>query len=223
MRLAAFTRTGRALAPLIGALVVLATIYGGGAAQAGEAYGFSAAVMFPVIAWQTKILLDVAPDVQRRLAIVAAGSSSRDWAAGLLAAGVAGLVVTALAIVVPWLLGGVTGPQDAGDPSLAVGFTVGIWAHVLLMLPALALGALASRAVTRGAATGITVLVGGAVVTFVVGVKTSPVPWLAAPVLEVGRVTAQGLSRAIPGYTVHALLWTVVALAGYAWLRPTRA
>jgi hypothetical protein len=45
MRLTGFVRTGRALAPLIAALVVLATMYGGGAAQAGEAYGFSGAVV----------------------------------------------------------------------------------------------------------------------------------------------------------------------------------
>ena len=59
MRLFAFTRTGRALAPLVGVLVVLSILYGGGKAQAGEAYGVSAAILFGVLAWQTKKFLEI--------------------------------------------------------------------------------------------------------------------------------------------------------------------
>lgn len=54
MRLAAFVRGGRALAPLIAVLVVLGVIYGGGASPASVAYGYSAAALFPVLAWQPK-------------------------------------------------------------------------------------------------------------------------------------------------------------------------
>jgi hypothetical protein len=224
MRLAALTRTGRALAPLIGALVVLSTIYGGGAAQAGEAYGFSAAVMFPVLAWQTKILLDAEPDVQRRLAAVAIGSRRREWIAGLLAAAGAALVVVVLAMVVPWLIGGVTGPQAPEDPSLGDGIIAGIWAHLLLVPPALALGALSSRAVTGNAARGLSALVLGSVLAFVFGMRSSPVPWLVPPLLAVGRSTTAGLAPgAMAGFTLHAALWTAAALALYAYLRRSRA
>src|SRR5882757_5769710 len=90
MRLTGFVQTGRAIAPLLAALVVLSILYGGGQAQAGEAYGVSAAVLFVVLAWQTKVLLDVEPDVQRRMGRVAVGTA-REIAAGLLAAIVAGL------------------------------------------------------------------------------------------------------------------------------------
>src|SRR5258706_15696658 len=104
MRLAGFVQTGGAAAPLLAALVVLSILYGGGKAQAGEAYGVSAAVLFAVLAWQTKVLLDVEPDVQRRLGRVAVGTA-REIAAGLLAAVAAGLPVVLLGLVLPWVVG----------------------------------------------------------------------------------------------------------------------
>ncbi|WP_442933861.1 hypothetical protein [Micromonospora sp. CPCC 206171] len=57
LRLAGFLRTGRALAPLLAGLLALGVLYGGGRAQPAEAYGVSAVVLFPVLAWQTRILL----------------------------------------------------------------------------------------------------------------------------------------------------------------------
>lgn len=113
MRLAGFLRTGRAVAPLLAGLITLGTLYGGGRAQPAEAYGVSAVVLFPVLAWQTKILLDVEPDVQRRLAQVTVGVA-RERLAGLLAAGMAALVTVVIALLFPWLVGGVSGPVDAG-------------------------------------------------------------------------------------------------------------
>src|SRR3954471_1065348 len=148
MRLYAFTRTGRAVAPLVAVLVVLSILYGGGKAQAGEAYGVSAAIMFGVLAWQTKILLDVEPDVQRRIARVTVGGPDRELLAGLVAAFVAALPIILIALVLPWVGGGGTTPQRAGDPPLSEGVALGIWAHILLLIPAIALGALASRAVS---------------------------------------------------------------------------
>src|SRR3954449_10186043 len=122
MRLIGFVQTGRAAAPLLAALVVLSVLYGGGQAQAGEAYGVSAAVLFAVLAWQTKILLDVEPDVQRRLGRVAVGAG-REAAAGVVAALLAGLPVILVALILPWLIGGVTTP-GAGDPPLTDGIAL---------------------------------------------------------------------------------------------------
>src|SRR5258705_5448430 len=135
MRLTGFVQTGRAAAPLLAALVVLSVLYGGGKAQAGEVYGVSAAILFAVLAWQTKILLDVEPDVQRRLGRVAVGGAGREIAAGVIASTVAGLPVVLIALILPWVVGGVTGPQRAGDPSLGEGVALGVWAHLLLLLP----------------------------------------------------------------------------------------
>ncbi|WP_281903281.1 hypothetical protein [Phytohabitans aurantiacus] len=220
MRLTGFVRTGRALAPLLTALVVFGVIYGGGRAQAGEAYGFSAAVMFPVLAWQTQILLNVEPDVQRQLSIVAAGGRGRELAAGLIAALVPALALIGMALAVPWLIGGITGPEEPGDASLASGVTAGVWAHLLLAPPALLLGALASRAVVGNAARGLAVLAGGTVLAFVLGTKGSPVPWLVPPLLPTARATVNGLDAPALGVqTAVAFAWTLAALAGYAALR----
>jgi hypothetical protein len=220
LRLTGFVRTGRALAPLLSVLVVLGVIYGGGRAQAGEAYGFSAAVLFPVLAWQTQILLNAEPDVQRQLSIVAVGGRGRELAAGLLAALVPALAMVALVLAVPWPIGGITGPEEPGDPSLASGVTAGVWAHLLLVPPALLLGALASRAVVGNAARGLAILAGGTVLAFVLGTKSSPVPWLMPPLLPTARATVAGLDApALALQTAVALAWTLVASAAYTALR----
>ncbi|GGM18277.1 hypothetical protein ACFFX1_40045 [Dactylosporangium sucinum] len=223
MRLAGFVQTGRAAAPVLAALVVLSILYGGGQAQAGEAYGVSAAVLFGVLAWQTKILLDVEPDVQRRLGRVAVGGAFRETAAGLLAALVAGLPVVLIALVLPWVVGGVTGPQQAGDPPLAEGIALGVWAHLLLLLPAVALGALASRAVSGQAARGLAVLVGGLVLAIVLGLKSSPAPWLMPPVMAAARETVGGADlAAVALATGWGVAWTGIVIVFYARMRLTR-
>jgi hypothetical protein len=222
MRLAGFLQTGRAVAPLLAALVVLSILYGGGQAQAGEAYGVSAAILFGVLAWQTKVLLDVEPDVQRRLGRVAVGAA-KEIAAGLLAAVVAGLPVVLLGLVLPWVVGGVTTPK-AGDPSLYTGIALGIWAHLLLLLPAVAIGALASRAVTLQSARGVAVLVGGLVLAIVFGLKSFPAPWLAPPVMTTARDTVGAAHLpAIALATAWGLAWTAAAVVAYGQMRKSRA
>jgi hypothetical protein len=220
MRLAGFVRTGRALAPLLGLLVVLGIMYGGGAAQAGEAYGFSAVVVFPVLAWQTQILLNAEPDIQRRLSIVAVGGLAREIGAGMLAAAAGAAVVLIMALITPWPIGGITGPQEPSDPALLSGIAAGVWAHALLVPPALVLGALASRAVARNAARGVAILTSGTVFGIVLGLKVSPVPWLVPPLMPTARSTVDGLA---PGemivHTAHATLWTAVAAALYVIMR----
>lgn len=224
MRLAGFVRTGRALAPLIAGLVALGVLYGGGQAQPGEAYGVSAVVLFPVLAWQTKLLLDVEPDVARRLVLVAVGSRSRELAAGLVAAVVAGLGTVLVALVLPWLVGGVTGPVEPADPPLVQGIALGVWAHLLVLPAAVALGALASRAATGSLRYGVLILVGGAVAAIVFGLRDSVLPWAVPPLMATARATTVGPSGLrVVGLTGHAVLWSAAALALYAWLRRRRA
>ncbi|MCI4062781.1 hypothetical protein MRQ36_09420 [Micromonospora sp. R77] len=223
LRLAGFLRTGRALAPVLAGLIALAVLYGGGRSQPAEAYGVSAVVLLPVLAWQSRILLDVEPDVQRRLAQVVVGPA-RERAAGLLAAGVAGLGTVLLALVFPWLVGGVTGPVGPGDRSVVVGVALGLWAHLLALPAAVLLGALASRACTRSAGYGVAVLVVGAVGALVLGLTGSVVPWLAPPVLPTARALTGGLTATTGALlTGWALLWSAAAGAGYAWRRHHRA
>ncbi|MFC8848966.1 MULTISPECIES: hypothetical protein [unclassified Micromonospora] len=223
LRLAGFLRTGRVVAPLLAGLLALGVLYGGGRAQPAEAYGVSAVVLFPVLAWQTKLLLDVEPDAQRRLALVLAGAA-RERAAGLLAALVAGLGTVAVALVFPWLVGGVTSQVEPGGRSVAAGVALGGWAHLLALPAAVALGALASRAVTGSAGYGVAVLALGAVGSLVLGLSASVAPWLVPPVLPVARAAAASPSAAsVALLTAWAAAWSATALAGYAWLRRARA
>ncbi|MEU1843379.1 hypothetical protein [Micromonospora sediminicola] len=223
LRLAGFVRTGRALAPVLAGLLVLGILHGGGRARPAEAYGVSAVVLFPVLAWQTKILLDVEPDVQRRLARVVVGPV-RERLAGLLAAFLAGLAVVVVALAVPWPLGGVTPATGPGERSVLVGVVLGLWAHLLALPAAVALGALASRAITRSAGYGVAVLAVGAVGVVVFGLSDSVAPWLVPPVMATARAVTGPVS---PGagllLTGWAVLWAVVALVGYSWGRRTRA
>jgi hypothetical protein len=223
MRLSGYLRTGRLVAPLLTCLIILGTLYGGGPAQAGEAYGVSALLMFPVLAWQTKLLLDVEPDVQRRLARVAVGSTGRDLTAGMLAAVAAAVPLIALAMALPWAIGGVQGPTRPEDPALLSGISAGLWAHVIVVAPAVLLGAWASRAVTRTFGMGAMVLVGGAVLTLVLGLRGSPLWWVVPPLMSITRLTVQGfVPTGVALLSLHALVWTVVALAGYAKVRQVR-
>ncbi|NES12583.1 MULTISPECIES: hypothetical protein [Micromonospora] len=222
LRLAGFVRTGVALAPVLAGLLALGVLYGGGRAQPAEAYAVSAVVLFPVLAWQTKILLDVEPDVQRRLAQVVLGPA-RERAAGLLAAAVAGFGTVVVALIFPWLVGGVTGPTGPGDRAVVVGVALGVWVHLLALPGAVGLGALASRAITRSAGYGVAVLAVGVVGALVLGLSGSAVPWLAPPLMPAARALTGH-----PGPTTGVLLtawaaaWATAALAGYAWGRRTR-
>jgi hypothetical protein len=219
MRLAAFFRTGRILPSLLAALVVIGILYGGGAAPAAEAYGFSALALFPIMAWQAKLVLDTEPDVQRRLAITAVGRQ-RELTAGLIAASTVGLTTVAFALALPWAIGGIR----TGDLPLGEGIALGVWAHATALIAAVGLGALASRALTRTTLYGVAVLVTGSVLAIVFGFEGSPVPWLMPPLTATARMLAhQPQAGTAVGLTVQAAAWTAVVIGGYAWLRRTRS
>jgi hypothetical protein len=227
MRLAAFVRTGRSLAPLLAALAILMIVYGGGQARAAEAYGFSALVLFPVLAWQSKLLLDVEPDTQRQLARVAVGGAGRETVAGLLAAVVAGAGTASIAMVLPWLVNAIM--LGEGD-SLAGSVGLGALAHLLAITAGVTLGALASRAVTRTVPVGLMVLVGGCLLTIVLGLRSSPMPWLVPPLMgltrELSKVVDNRTAIDLPAVLAtvgQGLLWTAIFVTGYVVLRRRRA
>jgi len=223
MRLAGFLRTGRPLGPGVAVLAVLGILYGGGQAAAGEAYGVSAVVLFPVLAWHTKLLLDTEPDGQRRLARVTLSSAGKEAAAGLAAALTSAVPLLLVALVLPWLIGGVRGPRTPTEPSLAAGLLAGVWAHLVVLPPALALGALASRAISGSFGRGATVLLAGVVGAIVVQTRHSSLSWLGPPLISTARATAEGLRTPTAiAIAAQALAWTALAVAGYGWLRRDR-
>jgi len=220
MRIAGFVRGGRALAPLIAVLVELGIIYGGGASPAAVAYGYSAAALFPVLAWLTKLLLDAEPDVQRRLARLSVGPA-REATSGVLAALLLSLAVCAAAMAAPWLFHGIDPNVELGS-----GIALGVLAHLLAVPPAIAVGALASRAVTGSIRLGVTVLVVAAVLVVVLGLSGSVAPWLVPPVMATARaLNDPGVPPAdeLALLTGWAAVWCAVAFAGYGWLRRARS
>jgi hypothetical protein len=226
LRLRAYLNLYVAIAPTLTGLILLAVLYGGGVARAEEAYGVSAVVLFPVLAWQTKILLDAEPDLQRRLFRVAAGSAHREIGAGLLAAAITAVPTIALAMLMPWIFSGVGSVAVPGQPEplgLGGAVAVGIWAHLLAVAPAVGVGAWASRPITRTAGTAITVLVGTTVLAIVLGLNFSPIPWVAPPLLPTARAANLGASTVeMIALTLWAALWGAVAIWGYWRLRLRR-
>jgi hypothetical protein len=226
MRLAVFVRSGRALAPVIAALAVLTVIHGGGASAAAPAYGYSAIMLFPVLAWTAKLVLDAEPDVQRRIARLTVGPR-RELVAGVLAATLIGLVFCAVAMLAPWPLGAIRGPAaGTSEPSLTTGVALGVLAHLLALPAAVALGALASRAVTRSVRNGVTVLAVGAVLAIVLGLSGSVAPWLAPPLMATARALNEPAlppATALWHLAAWAAAWCAVALTGYAILRRRRS
>ncbi|MEV6969737.1 hypothetical protein AB0M47_31940 [Hamadaea sp. NPDC051192] len=221
MRLIAYLKTGRFLAPGITVLLALLLFHGGGRSEAAEAYAVCALILFPAYAWQTRTILDGDPDVQRRLALVAVGSARREQLAGLLAATVAGLVVTGVSLVLPWLIGAV----EAEDEPLAKQLAIGVWAHLLALAAGLALGALSSRAATESTGKGVAVLAVGSVLAIVLGLPDSPLARVIPPMTVVAKtVSRHGLTPANAlGYTVLAAVWVAIGLLVYARLRRNRA
>jgi hypothetical protein len=218
MRVTAYVRTGRFILPLLSTLVLLGVLYGGGRSGPAEAYGLSALLLFPVLAWQTKLLLDAEPDVQRRLALAALGSRRREVTAGLVAAALVAVPLVVLAIVLPWVFGAVKS-VDVGS-----GLLLGTWAHLIVIPPAVAVGAWSSRVIAGSAGRATAVLTSGVVLAFVLGLHGSPVPWLAPPLVITARTLANGAGAAtVAGLTGWALAWGAAAVAGYGWLRRSRA
>jgi hypothetical protein len=107
---------------------------------------------------------------------------------------------------------------------LRSGIAVGLWAHMIITAPAVGLGALASRAVTRTFGIGMTVLAGGAVLSLVLGLRGSPIWWLVPPMMSTTRLATRGfVASGVAAISLHALLWTAVVVAAYAFVRRTRA
>lgn len=129
--------------------------------------------------------------------------------------------ITSLAGARPWTVADGTVTAAREDPRADREDEV-----ILAIPPAVALGALASRAVTRTVRTGVAVLAVSAVLVVVLGLRGSWVPWLVPPVMATAR--ALNDPGTPPAATLSllvgwAVIWSVVAFAGYAALRRSRS
>lgn len=218
MRVNAYARSQRALGPLLGTLVLLGIAHAGGKASPAQAYGFSAALLFAVFAWQTKLILDTEPDEQRMIARVGVGSGAREVGAGLIAAVATGLPIVLVGIVAPLAMG----VLDFARTSLAAAIGLGLLVHVLAVLAGAGVGALASRAVVPEAGWAALILVGAPVLVIVLGSRTSPIAHLLVPQFFGLAKLGPGDAGGAAALSAHAVLWAAVLLGAYAFLRRTR-
>jgi hypothetical protein len=215
MRVLAYWRSQRAVGPLLLTLVLLGTAYAGGPSEPAQAYGFSAALLLGVYAWQAKLLLDVEPDEQRSIARAAVGRARREVVAGALAALVASVPLVVLAGIVPALLGALL-------PSLGLGgaLAFGLVLHALTAACGVGFGVLASRTVVRSNGWGVVILVGVSALVLILGTRTgSGVQWLVPPVLAAARVEGIGGLTLV---SLGLLAWAAALFLAYAALRRTR-
>jgi hypothetical protein len=219
MRFGGYARSQRVLAPVIATLCILGVLHNGSPSTATEAYGFSAIILFGVLGWQAKLAFDTEPDSQRQLSFLAVGSARRDVAAGLLSAAATAIPTILVALVAPWLVGAIA----VGDSSVGAAILLGLWLHVTAAVPAIAIGAIASRPITRTRGWGVTALVGGAVIVLVLGVANAPgIRWLVPQLLGLMRSAQRGDVVLALLLTVHAFVWSGLLFLGYFGLRNRR-
>jgi hypothetical protein len=132
-----------------------------------------------------------------------------------------------VAMILPWVFHSVGPVQLSGERaplSLEGALAVGIWAHLLVVPAAVALGAWSSRAVARSRAIGVLTLVTGSVLAIILGAPKSPLPFLAPPLMATARAANQGVTPAGGLWlTFWALAWAALAIAGYWRVRRRRA
>jgi hypothetical protein len=223
MRFGGYARSQRVLAPVLASLALLGVLQVGGAASAVDAYGVSAVGLFGIFAWQAKLALDTEPDAQRQLSQLAVGSARREVAAGLLTASLTALPTILVGLVAPWVTGTIRLAETVtiGDNINSILF--GIWVHLISAIPAIAVGAYASRAVTRARGWGVSMLVGASVMVLVLGLNgAGPLRWLVPQI--VGAIKAGNDGDLLTGLviTVHAIVWSALFLAAYLVLRARR-
>jgi hypothetical protein len=130
-------------------------------------------------------------------------------------------------MVLPWVfhsVGPVSLPGQEAPLGLGAALLVGLWAHLLVVPAAIALGAWSSRAVTHTRALTVVGLVAGSLFAILLGVSGSPVPFLAPPLMATARAANEGVTF-VGGalLTVWALVWATAMLAGYWRVRLRRA
>jgi hypothetical protein len=221
MRISAAVGLQRIWAPLIATLALLSVAHAGGVAPPHQAYAFSAALLFGVFGWQTKLVLDTEPDEQRLLARIGVGSGGRELVAGLVAALVMTVPLIVLGVVAPLLVGTVAIP--GGWSAWAAWVAFAGWLHVLSAVCGLAVGALASRPVLAGPGWSAMVLLAVPVMVLVLGSRQAQSPrWFVPQLFAASRIDSAADLGSAGVITVHALAWATVLLASYSALRRSR-
>ncbi|MEV1171120.1 hypothetical protein [Nonomuraea sp. NPDC049784] len=212
-RLAAYVRSHRVYQALLLALALMAIVYGSRAPKGAEASVLTdgAVLIIPVLAWAARSLLDTEPDQQREMSAIQAGGRGREVAAGLVAAFATCTALAALSL--GWaLLLGVSQAPTAGV------LTAVLVLHALATLTGTALGALTSRAVVSSPAVSIMALLLGFLVMLLL--SASSLHWLTVPLIAWMKAANAGhLLDQLPELASVSLIWCLIGLGAYVWLR----
>ncbi|MFC4591784.1 hypothetical protein [Sphaerisporangium corydalis] len=216
-KFAGYLRSHRVIQPFVGLLGVMIILYSMRVPLGQElsSYADSAALLVPVFAWAARGLLDTEPDVQRLISSTAAGRPGREVAAGLIAAAAVNIVLAALALAIPLIIGFTAMP---GAPVLLGGLVL----QVFSLLTGTALGALASRPILRDPATSALTMLGAYAAILLVSLV--PITWLTVPVIAWMRAahTPASLNQSLAGLSAITVFWCAAALLAYTYLRRTR-
>jgi hypothetical protein len=129
--------------PLVTFLVALGVLYSFRPVPVLSSYAITAAVLYPVAAWTSLVLLGSEDETQRQVSAVHAGGLRRVYLAKLVSVVLAVVVLTALALLVPELLHEFTHQPTAAQ------LLVGTLAHLTSAMPAVLIGALFSNPIVR--------------------------------------------------------------------------
>ncbi|HEX3788015.1 MAG TPA: hypothetical protein VHW44_09145 [Pseudonocardiaceae bacterium] len=138
--LAVMLHSQRYLAPVLLFLAVLAVFTSNDPGPVLPVYALAAAALFSCAAWLTMTLLNIEEPVQRAITAVSAGGSLRALLSWVCVAVLDCLVLSALALLFPW----VDGHSVSG-----VELLVGVEALVTCALSGVAIGLVCSRLVIR--------------------------------------------------------------------------
>ncbi|MEV4112030.1 hypothetical protein [Nonomuraea sp. NPDC049695] len=212
-RLAAYVRSHRVYQALLLTLAMLAILYGSKAPKGAEIGVLTdgGVLIIPILAWAARSLLDTEPDPQREMSAIQVGGRGREVAAGLAAAFAACTVLAALGLGWALLLGVSQAPRGRMLAAVLV-------LHALATLAGTALGALTSRAVVRSPAVSIMALVLGFLAMLLL--SASSLHWLTVPLIGWMKAANAGhLLDELPELAAVSLVWCLIGLGTYAWLR----
>lgn len=201
-------RSGRVLlAPLVALVAVQLIGLSGGTGPAALQMVTAVSLALPVLAWTARQVLDAEPDDQVLLSGLAVGGAVRQVVAGLIAAYA---VVAPLAVLCTWASLLLVDQRGVPTPDALAGTALALASA----LAAVAVGALAARAVagTRGAA--VVVLVAAPVLLAVLGLSSNPVVNNLVPHLATAlRAAYRGqFAQAAPAVVVQVLVWSGLVL-----------
>lgn len=215
-QLGGFVRSHRVVPPAIAILMALLLLHASRDQPPLSYYANAAGVLFPLLAWSTKALLDTEPEIQRELTALAVGGARRHAVSGLLASAAFVAGVSTVSLLVPIVFGNT--PRVRNTDVL-----LGALLHLVVCAAAVTIGTVASGWTMRAPLIALGILFTGCLGSFLLGLQRFAVlPLLAPPVVRALRSAYQGdvsFEHALPALIAAGVLWSGVVASLHIWTR----